>query len=584
MTQEEYDIQVQVDNLMQKVLETWKREGKWDGNNPNSPFYGFEKDPLLRILITAFVYQTNGLKANIQNLEREVVGDFQNSILPYHITQAMPAMTLIKTAKNPEEQGDVYCDDTSTFLVKKESLRLKEMFPFHPLFKTKIIGMSVNGVTKIASDKWNVNIDVTDQKADLSNFGFLITGLRYSDVSVYWNNEKLPLIRPWEFDRFPKMSWFNDANIVFNKSMVFGGESKWYDLWAQLNVNYYMVEPTFHRPMDSDMINFVFEFSGMSRPFNLEADNLVFNCFPALNVMKKDFQLSGAEPILKLTKESDYNDDEEGLVKNVRSQVDENSHEDFFMNLVMNQDSSLDDLDRFSIRRFGCERFNINELVRLANELSNRYESDFYAFQKIHKMQNTDKIRRLDIVLKDVLGVILNNKEPRAGVYAILKHGKGDGNPNPIHLSGLFTDGAYANDIDVFSDVSGPKNLDKKETRMLFKTFGGRDEVIDKDEKSMLAKYYARTNDRIVTRADLKAFCYRYFVQNGIADVLLDVVSVIERQEDGQTRQHVSLQLKNDFVRDREDVPMIVDRLRKLIEVRSVNRLPLVVDYLAVVS
>ena len=380
------------------------------------------------------------------------------------------------------------------------------------------------------------------------------------------------------------MSWFNDANIVFNKSMVFGGESKWYDLWAQLNVNYYMVEPTFHRPMDSDMINFVFEFSGMSRPFNLEADNLVFNCFPALNVMKKDFQLSGAEPILKLTKESDYNDDEEGLVKNVRSQVDENSHEDFFMNLVMTQDSSLDDLDRFSIRRFGCERFNINELVRLANELSNRYESDFYAFQKIHKMQNTDKIRRLDIVLKDVLGVILNNKEPRAGVYAILKHGKGDGNPNPIHLSGLFTDGAYANDIDVFSDVSGPKNLDKKETRMLFKTFGGRDEVIDKDEKSMLAKYYARTNDRIVTRADLKAFCYRYFVQNGIADVLLDVVSVIERQEDGQTRQHVSLQLKNDFVRDREDVPMIVDRLRKLIEVRSVNRLPLVVDYLAVVS
>ena len=54
MTQEDYDIQMQVDNLMHKVLESWKREGKWDGNNPNSPFYGFEKDPLLRILLTAF--------------------------------------------------------------------------------------------------------------------------------------------------------------------------------------------------------------------------------------------------------------------------------------------------------------------------------------------------------------------------------------------------------------------------------------------------------------------------------------------------------------------------------------------------
>lgn len=584
MTQEEYDIQVQVDSLMQKVLETWKREGKWDGNNPNSPFYGFEKDPLLRVLITAFVYQTNGLKADVQNFEREVVSDFQNSVLPYHITQAIPAMTLIKTAKNPEEQGDVYCDDTTTFLVKKESLRVKEMFPFHSLFKTKIIGMSVNGVTKIASDKWNVNIDVSDQKADLSNFGFLVTGLRYSDLNVYWNNEKLPLIRPWEFDRFPKMAWFNDANIVYNKSMLYGGESVWFDLWAQMNLNYYMVSPTFHRPLDSDMINFVFEFTGMSKPFNFEAENLVFNCFPAVNVMKKEFQLSGSEPIVKLTKESEYSDEEGVGANNVVSQVEDNSHEDFFLNLVMSPDSSMDDLNRFSIRRFGCERFNINSLVRLANELSVRYESDFYAFQKVHKMQNTDKIRRLDIVLKDVMGVILNNKEPRAGVYAILKHGKGEGNPKPVPLSALFTDGAYSNDIDIFSDVSGPKCFDKKETRMLFKTFGGRDEVVDKDEKNMLAKYYARTNDRIVTRADLKAFCYRYFAQNGIADALLDVISVIERQENGMAKQHVTIQLKNDFVRDREDVPMLVERLRKLIEVRSVNVIPIVVDYLAVVS
>ncbi|MBR3710198.1 MAG: hypothetical protein IKM99_04470 [Bacteroidales bacterium] len=584
MTQEEYDIQVQVDSLMQKVLETWKREGKWDGNNPNSPFYGFEKDPLLRILITAFVYQTNGLKNDIQNLERNVVSDFQNSILPYHITQAMPAMTLIQTAKNSEEPGDVYCDDSTAFLVKKESLRVKEMFPFHPLFRTKIIGMTVNGITKIASDKWNVNIDVADQKADLSNFGFLVTGLRYSDVNVYWNNEKLPLIRPWEFDRFPKMAWFNDANIVFNKSMLFGGESKWHDLWAQMNVNYYMVAPTFRRPLDSDMINFVFEFSGMSKPFNFETENLMFNCFPAVNVMKKDFQLSSNEPILKLTNETDYSDEDTDAVKGVRSSYDDNNHEDFFLNLVMNPDSSIDDLDRFSIRRFGCERFNLNALVQLADELSKRYESDFYAFQKVHKMQNTDKIRRLDIVLKDVFGVILNNKEPRSGVYAILKHGKGDGNPTPIHLTGLFTDGAYANDIDIFSDVSGPKSFDKKETRMLFKTFGGRDEVVDKDEKNMLAKYYARTNDRIVTRADLKAFCYRYFAQNGIADALLDVISVIERQENGMAKQHVTIQLKNDFVRDREDVPMLVERLRKLIEVRSANVIPIVVDYLAVVS
>ena len=219
--------------------------------------------------------------------------------------------------------------------------------------------------------------------------------------------------------------------------------------------------------------------------------------------------------------------------------------------------------------------------MRLADQLSTRYESDFYAFQKIHKLQSVDKVRRLDIVLKDIIGVIVETSTPRTGVYAILKKGKLEV-PTNIQLSALFTDGAYSNDIDVFSDVMPPKTLSKNETRLLFKTFGGKDEVIDKDEKNMLAKYYARTNDRIVTRADLKAFCFRYFIQNGFNDALLDVTSVIERQE-GMATQHITLQLKNDFVRDREDIPMIIDRLRKLIQVRSVNMLPIVLEYLAVV-
>ena len=581
MTQEDYDIQNQVDNLMQKVLDSWKREGKWDGNNPNSPFYGFEKDPLLRILLTAFVYQTNGLKTDIQNIEKDLIGEFQNAILPYQLTQAIPAFTMIKTGKSESDKSEVFCDETSSFLVKKESLRIKEYFPFHPLFRTKIIGMNVNGVTKIASDKWNVNIDVSDTNADLSYFGFMVSGLKYSDVNVYWNNEKLPLIKPWEYDRFPKTAWFADANVAYNKSLLFGDETRWHDLWAELNVNYYMVSPTFHRPIDSDMINFVFEFVGMSKPFNFEAENLVFNCLPALNVIKKDFQLSNNEPIAKLAIEPDFEEEEESTVRMVNSALAENNHPDFFMNLVKNPNSTLDDWNKVSLRRFGCERFNLDELVRLANQLSTRYESDFYAFQKIHKMQSVDKVRRLDIVMKDIIGVISETSTPRTGVYAILKKGKMEA-PTNIQLSGLFTDGAYSNDIDVFSEVVPPKTFSKNETRLLFKTFGGKDEVIDKDEKNMLAKYYARTNDRIVTRADIKAFCFRYFNQNGFGDALLDVTSAIERK-DGLATQHVTLQLKNDFVRDREDIPMLIDRLKKLIQVRCANLIPVVVEYLAVV-
>lgn len=582
MTQEDYDIQMQVDNLMHKVLESWKREGKWDGNNPNSPFYGFEKDPLLRILLTAFVYQTNGLKRDLQDVEKEVVSEFQEVILPYQLIQAVPAFTFIKTAKNADDHSEVFCDDSTTFLVRKESLRLKELFPFQPLFRTKIINITPSGVTKIAADKWNVNVNVNDQEADLSYFGFMVSGLKYTDLNVYWNNEKLPLIKPWEYDRFPTNPWFNDANKVYNKALLYEGETQWQDLWAMLNVNYYMVVPTFHRPLNSDVINLVFEFSGMSKPFNFEEQNLTFNCVPALNIIKKDFMLSPEEPIVKLAIEPGFEEDEDGNVAVVRSTLGENAHPDFFMNLVMNPDSDMSDLEQLTIRRFGSERFNLSELIKLAEELRRRYESDFYAFQKIHKMQNTDKVRRLDIVLKDIIEVITANKEPETGIYAMLKHGAIGNNIN-LKITGLFTDGAYSNDIDVFSDVTPPKCFDKKETRLLMKSFGGRDEVIDKDEKNMLAKYYMRTADRIVTRADLKAFCQRYFMQNGLSDALVDVINVVERRDNGAT-QHVTIQLKNDFVKNRDDVPLLIDRLKKLIETRSVNILPLMVDYLAVVS
>ena len=72
-------------------------------------------------------------------------------------------------------------------------------------------------------------------------------------------------------------------------------------------------------------------------------------------------------------------------------------------------------------------------------------------------------------------------------------------------------------------------------------------------------------------------------MQNGLSDALVDVINVVERRDNGAT-QHITIQLKNDFVKNREDVPLLIDRLKKLIETRSVNILPLMVDYLAVVS
>ena len=581
MTNEEYDIQRQVNSLMERVLQLWKSEGKWDSNNPNAPFYGIEKDPLLGILISAFVYQMNGVKRDMAQLENGMMDTLEQLVMPYHLTQAVPAFTIIATGKQAADPAPYYVNEESTFLVKRESLRLKELFPFQPMFDTKIIGATVNSVTKIASDKWNVNLRFTDPKADLSNIGFFIEGVRFSDLNVYWSNEKINLIKPWEFERFPLCSWFSNANALLNNSLLFGYRTQWFDLWTSRNINYFMVDGSFDRAITSDAINLVFEFSDMVQPFNFDTRNLIINCFPAVNVIRKDFVLSPREPIVKLANEVNFEAEENSGLRLLTGKTPENNHHDFFMNLIADEELSPEDADKFYVRRFGCERFNPDELIRLANELAKRYESDFYAFQKIHQMQNADKIRRLDVVLKDILSIIKDENVPQSGVYAILKRNPATASSDPIRLAALFTDGAYTNDIELLSAVTPPRDLDKKTTRLLMKPTGGKDEVTDPEEKKMLARYYMQTNDRIVTKADLKQFCIRFFTQAGfrrgtVRDML--VRTELERQ---RLTEHVTLSLDKNVVDGREDMPMLISQLQKMVNIRSASVATFVLEFIS---
>ena len=41
------DIKNRIKELRNKVFELWAQEGQWEGDNPNSPLYGMDKDPLL---------------------------------------------------------------------------------------------------------------------------------------------------------------------------------------------------------------------------------------------------------------------------------------------------------------------------------------------------------------------------------------------------------------------------------------------------------------------------------------------------------------------------------------------------------
>ncbi len=419
-------------------------------------------------------------------------------------------------------------------------------------------------------------LDISDENADLSSIGIFLDDVKIQDLNIYWGDEKIPLIKPWEYERFPLNPWFSEPNVLYNKAMMFSAPELWADLWASRNINFYMVDSQYHQPINESAISLIFEFVGVTSSFTFGEENLVINSFPIVNVVKKEFSLSQSNPLVKIADESGWEIEEELNVRTPHGVLPDNSHQDYFMHLIMDDDISMDDFDRIVIRRFGNERFNLNELVNLANELNKRYESDFYAFQQVNGLQNSDKSRRLEIVLKDILNVVKESGVPRSGVYALMKRSPGSV-MGVVKLSALFTDGAYANDIDRVSSVVPPKNFEKKETRLLMRTVGGKEELTDREEKKMLTKYYLQTHDRIVTRADLKAFCIRFFTQNGMKNAVMEVVSTIERRK-GNAVQKVVIHLDPQIVKRNEDIPLLLSQLQKMVTTRSAGITPIEIN------
>lgn len=103
-------------------------------------------------------------------------------------------------------------------------------------------------------------------------------------------------------------------------------------------------------------------------------------------------------------------------------------------------------------------------------------------------------------------------------------------------------------------------------------TSGGKDEILDHDEKRMLGRYYLQTNDRIVTRSDLNIFCRRILIQEGIKTKYIINIDV-PRPTDNAKVQKVFITVDKDFVSD-VDFVHLASKMQKMIDVRSAGFMP----------
>lgn len=564
MRNEEFkDIQKQTQNLFGKILELWKKQGKWDGDDRSMPYYGLDKDPILSILITAFVFQTNQLEDNIKAFREGLFDEFEDLAVPFELVKPIPAIAMLATSKRKGDNDTIFTDQDMSFKIEKKMMTSSERYAFAPLFNTRLVNISPTNVKRLSETKWLVDFDNNEAELDLGSVAFFFDKLNFTDLKITIDGKEIPLIKPWEYDRFPLNPWITAKNMVCNKALVYGSNEQWFDMWVNHELNYYLIAPDFKKKIKDKNFSLTFDFASLDGSQTLDAENIILNAFPVVNVTRKDFFLSLNSPVVKISEENlDVFEDEE------------DRHNSFFMNLVFDEEKNeYDDLDKFTLRHFGCERFNLAELINTANTLIRRYGTDFFAFQSIPQFQSSERMRRLSYVVKDITDILKQYGLPKSGIYAILKN-KNYLSPDEAKLTvcSLFTDGAAANDIDIHASIASSDNLDKKKTRLLTMTSGGKDEIMDHDEKRMLSRYYLQTNDRIVTRSDLKFFCHRILIQEGINAKYITNIDVPRPTCDDKA-QKVLIHIDEDFVSD-IDFVRLASKMQKMTDVRSAGLMP----------
>jgi hypothetical protein len=113
----------------------------------------------------------------------------------------------------------------------------------------------------------------------------------------------------------------------------------------------------------------------------------------------------------------------------------------------------------------------------------------------------------------------------------------------------------------------------------------GRDETTEEAALASLTRYYIATNDRIVTPADIKLFCYnelltRYgIVRDMVKSLTVNRRQQLERRGCGYEIVVEIVLVDNHFVRRSfaEKASRVEILMQKMIEVRSTNIYPVIV-------
>ena len=549
------------EELLREVVSIWRQ------SNQSEQLEGMENDPVFSLLINALAYKANEIENEIERLQEEVLESFTQMLVPYELCHAVPATTVVETFLQ-KDIPEVWVDSDSTFTLANSS------FHFMPMLRSKVVNLSVASVIRMDARRWKVSLTFPHPLADLSGMTFLISNPNFHDLRVTIKGQAVPLTKPWDYANLPLSKDFSLDTMLYNQAQTFNGSTAWFDLFACQNVRLFCVTP--HQgdrliPFPTEKLDLVFEFFDIQDNFSFSKNDIHFNCIFLANVEKQSVQLSSTMPILRV---ADMPDSEE-------------KPERQFLYLLRPSDDQLFAKEQILVRRIAADRFNASSLIRLIHCLIDKFSSDFYAFQQFTGLRDGKTVYELYEQIYSIIeetGKLASTPVP--GIYLMLKKQpkRGGNDAVSLNLSYLMSGGATVNaSLNRNSLLVAPPEFQTTETKQVVDPQPGKNEIQGADAQSSLSRYYMITNDRLVTPADIKIFCYNELLTRYA--VVSDMIQQIRvQQRPSPDRYHcgyeimVDIQLHNNpFIKRSfaDKIPAVESLLEKKIEVRSTHIYPI---------
>ncbi len=302
----------------------------------------------------------------------------------------------------------------------------------------------------------------------------------------------------------------------------------------------------------------------------LQKINCNINCFPIVNRRVDRVYITGKEKIKGLVSE------EHEVFFDLK-----NYTSDAKLKIVTEGNKSIIDEGeaQLSIRHDNIGRFNSRNAVEQIKQMIDTYREEFQAFSRF-KSINQDAVEDIgsailpfENVLDELYGISLDSMP-----YLILKTTPETENIQ-IQVDYWLTNGSLGNGIAKEKNLRyDSADLDKENIVLITDTAGGIDSKRN-EELTNDFRYALMTRDRIVTKGDIKALCYKIFDKNVESVEVKDGVTCSSELNSGIRRSiNVTIRLSQTNSLAGESVKFLKDDLITQLKEKSSNILPIKVQ------